>query len=159
MGALFLLLSIGGALNVNGLWLPLVLYSIAQNFFLQFLLVLMENRSSSSAMGVIGVLNILVIVLNYVIGLALYGKSFNRAFLYIEWISSIIPLQAGSIAFTKVIYRAKASIIGYNGLTDLEPWGYNGALREIIMLSIEIVLFPLLTFLIVKSRSMSRSIS
>lgn len=99
-------------------------------------------------------INILVFILNYVLGLTLYGDSFNEAFLYLEWISSIIPLTAGSIAFTKIIYRAKASIIGYNGLTDLNPWGFNGALREIIMLSIEIVLFPLLTYLIVKSRSM-----
>jgi len=92
-------------LNVEGLWLPLLLYTFAQPIFNYFLLAYMKNKSYESARNVLTV--IVIIGIFGGTGIAFLAISAQKRYiaLALECILCAIPNFAGGYAFIKILYR------------------------------------------------------
>mmetsp|Transcript_12059 Transcript_12059/g.18609 ORF Transcript_12059/g.18609 Transcript_12059/m.18609 type:complete len:228 (+) Transcript_12059:3429-4112(+) len=144
------------ALNLDGLWLPLVLFSVAQPVFNYFFMAISKNKTPKKAQNTLTLISIICIFGGTGAGfLALqvqttgadqYNPTGYRISLVLEYILCLLPNFAGTFAFIKIMYRAQYNKLNPRSSQNVNPWGPNGALPEIIALSASIVVYSILAF-------------
>ena len=93
----------------------------------------------------------------YIYAIIVSGLAFmygSRVSVYFECIFSLLPNFALTMSFIKVLYRAGISERDEKGRMDIDPYGINGFLPEVIMLSLSIILYS--TFIYVLDRRENR---
>ena len=68
----------------------------------------------------------------------------------LEGILSIIPLHAIALAYGKIVFRARFYV--ENGIPNADPWGYSGCRIQLYAMSVGMIIFPLLSFLMQRKK-------
>lgn len=121
--------------DLKGLWLPMILWVIAQQLFCYFYVQWKKFTNYKSEAEANRTQVFLLILFMFIMcgtmAMALWMES--TIWRYLEWALCITPMSAGEFAASKITYRsALAKRDEETGKLDLNPWGISGAGPEMI---------------------------
>ena len=153
--ALGSIILVGGAammkINVDGFWLPMLLFTFAQPLSCYFLLAVANKKQSFFSLLVYYAVTASICVTGtcVVSFVGISGQMFTASRV-MEFFFSLLPVFAGIFSFIKLLYRVQFQPPNATE-RDISSFSMSGCLPEIIGLCISLVLYPLLTFAIVNN--------